>query len=196
MSTSVYVNWLIVSIIILVTFNTVFRAVSQELNQILNIYSSCNTDIIFTKKPTDIPPPEYPVLISTPNDFNNYTIGSKLIVRIIFMFDDSYLPAFRAPHGTIPQIIKVRINCVALVLLQASTKLDIRRGVQGRHNWIYMHQYEMDKLETDMSPHEQTLFYSGDVFINVICAHGFDKRMFQESPWTWSPIDPIQQAIY
>jgi len=121
----------------------------QELNQILNIFSPCYTDLIFSKSIDDIPSPEYPILVSTPRKEFSVTpptirMNESLVTTWHFLSDlrndVQHVPMFET-RNTVPQLINVRLNCVALVILNATSREDIRRSVRNRHNWIHFTVY-------------------------------------------------------
>ena len=132
---------------VLLLLITLCRKVSgQELNQILNIFSSCYTDLIFSNSVYDIPPPEYPVLVSTPQENFSVTpptirVNESLEFGFQLLDKDLALPKYESYNSTFPQIITVRLNCVALVILDANLKEDIRSAVRNRHNWIHFTRY-------------------------------------------------------
>jgi len=67
-----------VLIFLVVPRSSVWGTPRQEINPVLNIFRPCYTDSIVSKSVFDIPEPNYPILISTPQDHN---IQIETIIR-------------------------------------------------------------------------------------------------------------------
>jgi len=158
----------------------------NQVSQIINTFSPCYTDVIFSKTVTDIQPPDYPILISTPQGNFSVTPSTIRENEFILIDDDpaphSVLPTFEGKTGSLPHPIKVRLNCVALILLDAQSKADAVRCIRNRHNWVhpthFKYRYRREPWLTDRG-----VYYSGNVYINLLSETGFESAALSESLW-------------
>jgi len=172
----------------------------QELNQILNVFSSCYTDLIFSKSVPDIAPPDYPILVSTPQA--RISVTPSTIRRNESLILVSNRPAECFPSFVsiaVHQIITIRLNCVALVILNANSREEIRSAVRNRHNWIHLTTYPEIKIlrsELETIPLNYR-YYSGDVYISSVLngAEGFGSSIIDEPIWLWDLTEPVNNIF-
>jgi len=141
-----------ISVILLIIFlklaiPSASGAIDNELYQVLKIFKTCYTDLIFYKTAVDIPEPEYPILVSTPRKNASVTPST-------FREDENLgrktrsnaAPRFQSRAGNSPKPIRVRFSCVSLVIFGVNTDNPnpfdiIRNSIVNRHNWVYLTSY-------------------------------------------------------
>jgi len=196
MSTSFDLRHQILYAYIIIVMSRFPEILGQE-NEILSIFSPCYTDLIFSNNVRDIAPPEYPILVSTPQD--HMSVTPKTVREnenlISISINTSYMPMFRSVNENNPHLIKLRFKCVALILLEAQTKTDVLSSARNRHNWIHSTDYNMGEPEgeTDMKRRRSfrfdlndTLHYTGPIYINLVGNAGFEDDLLNSSPWLFS----------
>jgi len=133
----------------------------QNINQVLNIFKTCYTDLIFCESNFDISEPDYPILISTLQQRPSVTPptfreGENLTLVSHF----GSMPRFESVSGTSPKPIRVRFSCVSLVLVGGYENIYLQapyisQSIKNRHHWIHPTKYDSD-----------TTLYPGNVYIN------------------------------
>jgi len=181
-------------ILVLLLLTTGFASSALQLNPVLNTFKHCYTDVIFTNSSVpDIFPPTYPVLISTPQTkYSNTPSTIRFDVLTDTTMSINELPQFESNEYLYPYAIKVRFNCVAMVIVDAMSIDDIRRSIRFRHNWLHYTKYWYD---LDGYPAVDEVFYTGPLFINLINTeeHGIDVH---RAIWFRSPSMNQLPAIY
>jgi len=153
----------------------------EQVNEILSIFKTCYTDLIFLKNVYDIVPPKHPILISTPQE--RHTVTPWTIREDENTLDrtnayESILPMFDLPIHSYPRPVKVRFNCFALVLLDATSAEDLRRGIRNRHNWIHYHLYGYY-----IQKYSIPQFYLRNFYINLLSNTDFDSEVTSSKIW-------------
>jgi len=192
----------IIPVIIFLTLALLLTTVAgspyqHRINAVLNIFENCYTDVIFSKTVFDVAPPEYPILISTPQEKHSVTPSTIRKEECISPTGKKFSPPeFKSVNGTPPQPIQVRLNCVALVLLNANSARDIQNSFRNRHNWIHL--TSIDLKNNSQSLHkEDKIAYSGNLYINVVSEQSFEQNFIQEPIWPASEILTfVMHAIY
>jgi len=158
--------------------------------------------MIFIHDPSDIAPPEYPILISTPQERHTDTPstireGESLRKWFNSSPNSSEIPLFNSStDNDSPRVIKVRLVCIALVLLNPKSAEDVRKGVLNRHNWLHRIIYKFDKAtwasynqEMDITDVLGNINYYQHLYINMISTEGItwdaeQEKMLTDPIWT------------
>jgi len=157
-----------VALVVILLLRNCFGSSALQLNQILNIFENCYTDLICANSSVpDISPTTYPLLISTPQmkySFTPSTIQVDFLTTMTMHIDDE-LPQITSYVGFSPHAIKLRFNCVALVILGAKSIDHIRQSIRFRHHRLhytkYVHRRDGENITDEV-------FYTGPLYINLI----------------------------
>ena len=171
-----------------------------RVNNILSLYQTCLTDMIFLRQVSDIEPPTYPITIYSSSRANNsdsensvrkgngvcarskrHEWGSGKVIPKYFCYDYNYFTS---------EITKnFKFNCVSLILIGVECRLDIRKTLRNyRNGWIHTTNYfpSLDSLiaEPDgamkIPKSADTIHYYNNLFVNVVGLE--DSKFLIKSP--------------
>jgi hypothetical protein len=157
--------------------NTDLKAHEREaLHSLLQTFRPCYTEVIFVRKLVDFDIPESPILISTSDP--SLSMGDQkkcLQVSDPYRYGP-YLPEFTCFNNTDSLLIKIRLNCVALVILQSESVQEIEQAIQYHHfhSWIHVRriEYVQPKLTNSVS-------YYKNLFVNALVGN----ELFEGPVW-------------
>jgi hypothetical protein len=163
----------------------------EALNSLIQAFRPCYTDIIFVKNVRDIDPPKFPILISTYGPSHATENERKCLQVSDPVRYGPYLPEFTCFNHSESILVKIRLNCVALIILQAESVQEIEKAIQYRHFHTWIHVTRITSVKPKLS---NRVSYYRNLYINALVGN----ELFEGPLWKLSSdiVDRPEIKIY